>query len=72
MKKFIILLTFTLIIQGVFAMENILTPKEIAITDLAAAVARGDQTALAGALNRGFDAGITINEAKEYVGQLYA
>ena len=72
MKKFIFLLTFTLIIQGVSAMENILTPKETAITDLAAAVARGDQTALAGALNRGFDAGITINEAKEYIGQLYA
>ncbi len=72
MKKFIILLTFTLIIQGVSAMENILTPKETAIIDLAAAVARGDQTDLAGALNRGFDAGITLNEAKEYIGQLYA
>ena len=52
--------------------SSILTKKECAVVDIGAAVARGDQTALAGALNRGFDAGITLNEAKEYVGQLYA
>ena len=52
--------------------SSILTKKECAVADIGAAVARGDQTALAGALNRGFDAGITLNEAKEYVGQLYA
>ena len=53
-------------------MENTLTQKELAIVDLSAAVARGDQTALANALNTGFDAGLTLNEAKELVGQLYA
>ena len=52
--------------------NSILTEKECAVADIGAAVARGDQTALAGALNRGFDAGMTLNEAKEYVGQLYA
>ena len=52
--------------------NSILTEKECAVADIGAAVARGDQTALAGALIRGFDAGITLNEAKEYVGQLYA
>ena len=52
--------------------NSILTEKECAVADIGAAVARGDQTALAGALNRGFDAGITLNEAKEYIGQLYA
>ena len=52
--------------------SSILTKKECAVVDIGAAVARGDQTALAGALDRGFDAGITLNEAKEYIGQLYA
>ena len=52
--------------------DPVLTVKECAIVDIGAAVARGDQTALAGALNRGFDAGITLHEAKEYIGQLYA
>ena len=53
-------------------MNSTLTQKELAIVDLSAATARGDQTALAAALNRGFDAGLTLNEAKELVGQLYA
>ena len=53
-------------------MENTLTQKELAIVDLSAAVARGDQTALSNALNTGFDSGLMLNEAKELVGQLYA
>ena len=53
-------------------MDSTLTPKELAIVDLSAATARGDQTALAAALNRGFNAGLTLNEAKELIGQLYA
>ena len=72
MKKTIILLTILLTLQGAFAMNTTLTQKELAIVDLSAATARGDQTALAAALNRGFDAGLTLNEAKELVGQLYA
>ena len=72
MKKTIILLTLLLTLQGAFAMDTTLTQKELAIVDLSAATARGDQTALAAALNRGFDAGLTLNEAKELVGQLYA
>ena len=72
MKKTIILLTLLLTLQGAFAMDTTLTQKELAIVDLSAATARGDQAALAAALNRGFDAGLTLNEAKELVGQLYA
>ena len=53
-------------------MDNTLTTKELAIIDLSAATARGDQTALANALVLGFDNGLTLNEAKELVGQLYA
>ena len=51
---------------------NTLTVKEQVIVDIGAAVARGEQKTLASALNRGFDAGLTLAEAKEYVGQLYA
>ena len=72
MKKTIILVTILLTLQGAFAMDTTLTQKELAIVDLSAATARGDQAALAAALNRGFDAGLTLNEAKELVGQLYA
>lgn len=72
MKRFAILITAILAIQGAFAMESTLTKKELAIVDLSAAVARGDQTSLAKALDAGFDAGLTLNEAKELVGQLYA
>ena len=45
--------------------SSILTKKECAVVDIGAAVARGDQKNLAAALDRGFDAGITLNEAKE-------
>jgi len=71
MKRLIVFITVLLTI-GAFAMENTLTQKELAIVDLSAAVARGDQAALSNALNTGFDAGLTLNEAKELVGQLYA
>ena len=49
-----------------------LTKKEMAIVDLGAAVARGEQDKVSVALKSGFDAGLTLNEAKELVGQLYA
>jgi quercetin dioxygenase-like cupin family protein/alkylhydroperoxidase/carboxymuconolactone decarboxylase family protein YurZ len=72
MKRLIVLITVLLAIQGAFAMENTLTQKELAIVDLSAALARGEQTAFANSLNTGFDVGLTLNEAKELVGQLYA
>ena len=49
-----------------------LTAKENAIVDIGAAVARGEQDKLDAAFKAGFDAGLTLNEAKELVGQLYA
>ena len=69
---FFLLAGFAEIYGGNQMSDSILTKKECAVVDIGAAVARGDQTALAGALNRGFDAGITLNETKEYIGQLYA
>ena len=49
-----------------------LTPKENAIVDIGAWTARGEQDKLGAAFKAGFDAGLTLNEAKELVGQLYA
>ena len=49
-----------------------LTAKENAIVDIGAWTARGEQDKLVVAFKAGFDAGLTLNEAKELVGQLYA
>ena len=49
-----------------------LTPKETAIVDIGAWTARGEQDKLSAAFKAGFNAGLTLNEAKELVGQLYA
>ena len=49
-----------------------LTEKESAIVDLGAAAARGEQDKVSAALKTGFGAGLTLKEAKELVGQLYA
>ena len=42
-----------------------LTAKENTIVDIGAAVARGEQDKLGAAFKAGFDAGLTLNEAKE-------
>ena len=49
-----------------------LTDRETALVDIGAAAARGEQEQLAEAFKTGFNAGLTLNEAKELVGQLYA
>ena len=49
-----------------------LTAKEAAIVDIGAWTARGEQDKLGAAFKAGFGAGLTLNEAKELVGQLYA
>ena len=49
-----------------------LTAKENAIVDIGAWTARGEQDKLGAVFKAGFDAGLTLNEAKELVGQLYA
>ena len=73
MKKIIVTIIAFLALQGAFTMEkSTLTTKELAIVDLSAATARGEQAVLAAALAVGFDNGLTLNEAKELVGQLYA
>lgn len=49
-----------------------LTKKELSIVSIAAFTANGDLTQLCSALNVGLDAGLTINETKEILVQLYA
>ncbi|MDR1903043.1 MAG: carboxymuconolactone decarboxylase family protein [Treponema sp.] len=49
---------------------GILAPKQEALCLIAAFTARGDVLALEQALNRGFDAGLTVNEAREAIVQL--
>jgi 4-carboxymuconolactone decarboxylase len=49
-----------------------LTPKQQAIPLIAASMAMSDMPKLNTALNQGLDAGLTINEAKEILVQLYA
>ena len=49
-----------------------LTAKENTIVDIGAWTARGEQDKLGAAFKAGFEAGLTLNEAKELVGQLYA
>ena len=53
-------------------MATILTPRQQALSAIAACEAKNDQIALAAALNEGFDNGLTVSEAKEALSQLYA
>jgi 4-carboxymuconolactone decarboxylase len=52
--------------------EQALSRKQQAIAPIAAAMAVGDMPLLNAALNQGLDAGLTVSEAKEILGQLYA
>ena len=51
---------------------TILTPRQQALSTIAAWEAKGDQAKLAVALNEGFSNGLTVSEAKEALSHLYA
>ena len=53
-------------------LSMILSPRQQALSTIAACEAKGDQVMLAAALNEGFDGGLTVSEAKEALSQLYA
>lgn len=53
-------------------MAMILSPRQQALSVIAACEAKGDQMTLAVALNEAFDNGLTVSEAKEALSQLYA
>ncbi len=59
-----------LIILAIMAFS--LTPRQQALSAIAACEAKGDQVALATNLQEGFDNGLTVSEAKEALSQLYA
>jgi alkylhydroperoxidase/carboxymuconolactone decarboxylase family protein YurZ/quercetin dioxygenase-like cupin family protein len=59
-----------LLIMAIMAFS--LSPRQQALSAIAACEAKGDQTALTMCLNEGFDNGLTVSEAKEALSQLYA
>ena len=52
--------------------ENALNEKQQSVAEVAAYAARGDQKGLRQALINGFDKGLTVNEYKEILTQVYA
>lgn len=73
MKKILILFLLTMILTGgkVMAGEN-LTTKQANIVKIASYTAAGDLEKLKGALNAALDDGLTVNEIKEILVQMYA
>lgn len=53
-------------------MQTEFTPKETAIVAIAAIAAKGDLSQLSVSLTQGLEAGLTVNEIKEILVQLYA
>ncbi|MBO6946749.1 MAG: carboxymuconolactone decarboxylase family protein [Rhodospirillales bacterium] len=77
MKKSVAVLTFVFGVLGVSTAHastevTSLTPKEQSIITIAAFTASGEMEKLKGALNTGLDAGLTVNETKEILVQMYA
>lgn len=58
--------------KSVEAEKQGLSAKQAAIVTIASFTARGDLAQLKGALNEGLDAGLTVNEIKEVLVQMYA
>lgn len=52
--------------------DRVLTPKQRAVVPIAAFTSQGNMEKLTIAINEGLDAGLTVNEAKEVMLQLYA
>ncbi|MDO5437924.1 MAG: carboxymuconolactone decarboxylase family protein [bacterium] len=73
MKKFLILfIMFILMFGGKTMAENNLTPKEQNIAIISSYTAKGDIENLEKALNKGLQDGLTVNEIKEILTQMYA
>lgn len=75
MKKLVInLICMILCLDGVYAQnsENMLNLKERQIAAISGSAAKGDKEGLATALTAGLDAGLTVNEIKEVLVQVYA
>ncbi len=68
----VLFLSLFWITTGVNAMEQQLTKQQKAIVPISAFTASGDIEALKPALEQGLDSGLTINEIKEVLAQMYA
>ena len=53
-------------------MENVLNERQQCMVAISCLEAKGDVKALAGAINSGLDAGLTVSQVKEALSQLYA
>ena len=69
---FTLIITFGLLIGGKTMAKEILKQKQKNIVSIASYTASGDLQNLEKALNRGLDEGLTINEIKEILVQMYA
>lgn len=68
----IFVLVFLLVLGGNAMAEDVLNAKQKAIATAASYAARGDQNGLKQALIAGLDNGVTVNEFKEILVQVYA
>lgn len=68
----IVCITLNLNAQNEMSTSQQLTAKQQSIVQVAALTAQGELQALKPALNKGLDAGLTINEIKEVIVHLYA
>ncbi len=65
-------LPFYISAQNKMSQDQQLTAKQQSIVQIAAVTAKGDLLALKPALNKGLEAGLTVNETKEVLVHLYA
>lgn len=72
MKKIIALIVMVLILSGGSCMAQNLNNKQKSIVMISSYTANGDLQNLEKALNKGIDAGLTANEIKEVLVQMYA
>ena len=68
----IVICAFTLAKTEAQEESKPLSKREAAIVDIASSLARGEQKSLALAFKEAFGTGLTLNEAKEIISQLYA
>ncbi|MGL5513760.1 MAG: carboxymuconolactone decarboxylase family protein [Sporomusa sp.] len=69
---FLLLFGMTAVSYAQTSNDRVLTEKQRAIVPIAAFTAQGDMERLSVVLNEGLDAGLTINEIKEVLVQMYA
>ena len=71
-KLFVSLLIFGFLTGGTAMANNVLNDKQKSIVEISSYTAAGDLEKLENALNQGLDNGLTINEIKEILVQMYA